>query len=64
MSRKDELTGKVAQRGNQRSHAMNATKREFGLNLQKVTITNDGKKETLKVTAATRRTLKKKGKIA
>lgn len=64
MSRVDELTGKKALKGNRRSHAMNATIRTFGLNLQKVTVVENGQKRTLRVTAKTARTLKKNGHIA
>lgn len=64
MSRMDEVTGKKALKGNKRSHAMNATIRTFGLNLQKVTVMENGQKKTLRVTAKTARTLKKKGYIA
>lgn len=45
--------------GNRRSHALNATKHVFGLNLQTITI--DGKKYRL--SAREIRTLKKNGTI-
>lgn len=61
MSRQDMLTGKRAMSGNTRSHALNASKRKFNLNLQKVTIVENGTKTTLRVTAKTARTLKKYG---
>ncbi|MDJ1645858.1 50S ribosomal protein L28 [Mycoplasma sp. M5725] len=61
MSRQDMLTGKRAMSGNTRSHALNASKRKFNLNLQKVTIIENGQKNTLRVTAKTARTLKKYG---
>lgn len=64
MSRKDELTGKKAMVGNNRSHALNATKRKFNLNLQQVTIIEDGQKKKVKVTAKTAKTLKKQGRVA
>ena len=64
MSRKDDITGKTSLKGNKRSHALNATNRQFGLNLQKVTIKEDGKLKKVRVTAKTARTLKKQGKIA
>ncbi len=64
MSRKDDITGKGAQSGNYRSHALNSTKRKFNLNLQKVTINENGKKKKVKVSAKTAKTLKKKGLIA
>lgn len=62
MSRQDALTGKKPMMGNNRSHAMNASKRRFNLNLQKITINQNGRNQTIKVTAKTARTLKKAGK--
>lgn len=64
MARKDDITGKKAMVGNNRSHALNASKRTFDLNLQKVTVVENGQKKSLKVTARTAKTLKKHGKIA
>jgi len=64
MARKDDITGKGALSGNNRSHALNSTKRKFNLNLQKVTVMENGKKKKLKVTAKTAKTLKKQGRIA
>ncbi|UVD81764.1 50S ribosomal protein L28 [Mycoplasma iguanae] len=62
MARRDDITGKGPLSGNYRSHALNATKRKFNLNLQKVTVTDkNGQKITLKVTAKTAKTLKKWG---
>ncbi|MGY5139154.1 50S ribosomal protein L28 [Mycoplasmopsis gallinarum] len=61
MSRVDQITGKGPMVGNLRSHAMNATKRRFNVNLQKVTIYLNGKKTTLRVSAKTAKTLKNKG---
>jgi large subunit ribosomal protein L28 len=43
MPRKCVVTGKKTRSGNARSHAMNATKRTWGANLQKVRILVDGK---------------------
>ena len=63
MSRQDDITGKRAMSGNYRSHALNSTKRKFNLNLQKITIMEDGNKKTLKVSAKTAKTLKKHGLI-
>ncbi|MGY6172272.1 50S ribosomal protein L28 [Candidatus Mycoplasma pogonae] len=64
MARRDDLTGKGWMSGNRRSHALNATKRKFNLNLQKVTvIAENGQKVTLKVTAKTAKTLRKWGQI-
>ncbi|MCK5945896.1 MAG: 50S ribosomal protein L28 [Mycoplasmataceae bacterium] len=64
MSRKDDITGKKAMSGNNRSKALNSTKRTFRLNLQSVTVLENGEKKKLKVTAKTARTLKKQGKLA
>ncbi len=63
MARKDQITGKKALRGNLRSRALNSTKRKFNLNLQKLTIVENGQKKVLKVTAKTAKTIKKQGKI-
>lgn len=63
MSRVDEITGKKPMSGNLRSHALNTTKRRFNLNLQKVTVIENGEKITLRVTAKTKRTLRKQGRI-
>lgn len=65
MPGRDRLTGQKALSGNKRSHALNATKRTFDLNLQKVTISQGNRaKKTLTVTAKTARTLKKYGLVA
>ncbi|MGL5205269.1 MAG: 50S ribosomal protein L28 [Metamycoplasmataceae bacterium] len=63
MSRIDEITGTKPMSGNLRSHALNTSKRRFNLNLQKVTIFEGGEKITLRVTAKTKRTLRKQGRI-
>lgn len=62
MARKDALTGKGPMVGNNRSHAMNASKRVWNLNLQKVTIYENGQKKTVKTSAKNARTLKKSAK--
>ncbi|AOG60717.1 50S ribosomal protein L28 [Spiroplasma helicoides] len=65
MARKDGLTGKGALSGNSRSHAMNANKRKWNLNLQKVQVMDEaGKVMTLRVSARTLRTLKKQNRLA
>ncbi|WP_078554757.1 50S ribosomal protein L28 [Bacillus alkalicellulosilyticus] len=43
MARKCYITGKTGRTGNQRSHAMNKSKRKWGVNVQKVRILVDGK---------------------
>ncbi|WP_029513410.1 50S ribosomal protein L28 [Mycoplasmopsis primatum] len=65
MARRDQLNGKGPLVGNKRSHSMIATKRTFNVNLQKITITNsDGTPTTLKVSAKTIKTLKRKGLLS
>ncbi|ATG97533.1 50S ribosomal protein L28 [Mesoplasma lactucae] len=65
MARKDDLTGKGALSGNNRSHALNATKRKWNVNLQKVKVVDEkGNVKTIKVSARTLRTLKKAEKLA
>ena len=63
MARQDQITGKKAMSGNYRSHALNATRRKFRLNLQKVTLIENGQKVTYRVCAKTARTLRKQGRI-
>ncbi|AGM25346.1 50S ribosomal protein L28 [Spiroplasma syrphidicola EA-1] len=64
MARKCEITGKAALSGNKRSHAMNASRRKWNVNLQKVRIVVDGEVKTLRVATRTLKTLKRKGQIA
>lgn len=49
MSRVCDVCGKGAQVGNHRSHAMNATKRKFFPNLQKMRAEIDGEVKSVKV---------------
>ena len=42
MARKCEVSGKGPMSGNSRSHALNATKRKWNVNLQKATILVNG----------------------
>ncbi|GAA0445559.1 50S ribosomal protein L28 [Lentibacillus halophilus] len=49
MSRKCVVTGRKTRTGNNRSHAMNATKRNYKANVQKVRIMVDGKPQRVKV---------------
>lgn len=51
MAKECYFTGRKARSGNSRSHAMNATKRQFGANLQKVRIMVDGKPKRVWVSA-------------
>ncbi|CAM9108755.1 50S ribosomal protein L28 [Mycoplasma marinum] len=64
MARRCSISGKGPMSGNNRSHALNATKRTFGVNLQKVTVIENGQKKKIKVSAKTAKTLKKKGLVA
>ena len=61
MSRKSDLTGKGPLYGNRRSHAMNANRRRWNLNLQKVSIVDPitKKKIKVKISAKELKTLKK-----
>jgi large subunit ribosomal protein L28 len=43
MARVCHVTGKRASTGNKRSHALNQTKRKWGVNVQKIRILVDGK---------------------
>ena len=51
MARKCVITGKKTTAGNNRSHAMNASKRTWGANLQKVRILVNGKPKKVYVSA-------------
>ncbi|MEE3928089.1 50S ribosomal protein L28 [Mycoplasmopsis ciconiae] len=63
MSRRDAITGKGPQFGNTRSHAMNASRRKFNVNLQKIRIKTSSGTKTLRVSAKTIKTLKNKNII-
>ncbi|WP_035053288.1 50S ribosomal protein L28 [Carnobacterium pleistocenium] len=60
MAKECVITGRKARSGNNRSHAMNKSKRTWGANLQKVRIMIDGSPQKVWVSA---RALKS-GKIA
>ncbi len=49
MSRVCDVCGKGSQVGNHRSHAMNANKRRFYPNLQKIKAEIDGKVKAIKI---------------
>ena len=51
MARVCTVTGRRTKTGNARSHAMNANKRKFKANLQKVTILVDGQPKKVWVSA-------------
>lgn len=59
MSRKCPVSGKGPMSGHNRSHALNATKRKWNVNLQKATILVDGKPKKVKISARALRTLRK-----
>lgn len=59
MSRKCAITGKGALTGNRRSHALNATRRKWNVNLQKVTLLVDGKPQKVRISARALKTLRK-----
>ena len=59
MSRKCQLSGKGPMAGNNRSHALNATRRKWNVNLQKATVIIDGKPTKVRVSARQLRTLRK-----
>lgn len=61
MARRCQVTGVGSLTGNTRSHAMNASKRKFNVNLQKIRVVLDGRKVTLRVSAKGLKTLKLKG---
>lgn len=59
MARKCEVSGKGPMSGNSRSHALNATKRKWNVNLQKATILVNGKSKKVKISARELRSLRK-----
>ena len=63
MAKKCQLTGKKTIVGNNRSHAMNASRRKWNVNLQKVSLIIDGKPTTVKVSARALRSYKHNKKI-
>ena len=60
MARVCEITGKRPMSGNNRSHSLRATRRKWGVNLQKVTVMVDGKPVKMRVSARALKTLKGK----
>ncbi|GEL75920.1 50S ribosomal protein L28 [Tenuibacillus multivorans] len=51
MARKCHVTGRKTATGNNRSHALNATKRKWKSNVQKVRVMVDGKPKKVYVSA-------------
>lgn len=60
MSRVDWFRGVGPMSGNTRSHAMNASRRKFNVNLQKVRVDFGSGKRTLRISAKTLKTWRKK----
>jgi len=54
-----KMTTRKPLSGNNRSHALNATRRKWNLNLQTATIMVDGKPTKVRLTARELRTLRK-----
>lgn len=61
MARKCIVTGKGPMSGNNRSHSLRATRRDWKVNLQKVRLEIDGKIQTVRISTRALRTLKKAG---
>ena len=61
MSRKCQITGKKGSSGNNRSHALNATKRRFNPNLivKRVVDPATGRMKKMKIATSTLRTMNK-----
>jgi large subunit ribosomal protein L28 len=59
MAKRCAITGKGPLTGNKRSHALNATKRRWNVNLQKVTLLVDGKPKKVRISARALKTLRK-----
>lgn len=64
MANQCEITGKSKQFGNRISNSQRHTKRTWSPNVHKKTFLLDGKKVTMKVSAAGIRLLKKQGRYA
>lgn len=59
MARKCQISGKGPMSGNNRSHALNASRRKWNVNLQKATILVDGKPTKVRISARQLKTLRK-----
>lgn len=59
MSRTCPITGKRTVTGNNRSHSLRATRRTWGVNLQKAQIEVNGKLTTVRISTSALRTLRK-----
>ncbi|MGB7594530.1 MAG: 50S ribosomal protein L28 [Erysipelotrichales bacterium] len=58
MSKVCAITGKTAQYGNKRSHSLQASRRRWNVNLQKVKVVIDGRPVRIRVSARALKTLK------
>jgi large subunit ribosomal protein L28 len=58
MSRVCAISGKGALSGNKRSHSLQASRRKWNVNLQKVRVMVDGKPVRIKISARALKTLK------
>lgn len=64
MSRVCAVTGKRALSGNKRSHSLQATRRKWNVNLQKVRVVVDGKPVRIRISARALKTLKAAQQVA
>ena len=64
MSRNCPLTGKHPVSGNARSHSLVATRRRWGVNLQKAKIEVNGKMVAVRISTSALRTLRKANKVS
>ena len=64
MSRNCPLTGKHPVSGNARSHSLVATRRRWGVNLQKAKIEVNGKMVTVRISTSALRSLRKSNKVS
>ena len=58
MSRVCAVSGKRALSGNKRSHSLQASRRKWNVNLQKVKVVVDGKPQRIRISARALKTLK------
>lgn len=59
MARRDTLTQRGKMTGNNRSHSLRATRRDWNVNLQWATLDINGQKVRVKISTKTLRTLRK-----
>lgn len=63
MSKKCIITGKINIYGNKRSHALNATRRKWGVNLQKNKININGQNKRIYISTKALKILRRKNII-